>query len=341
MLEFSVIVLNWNGKHFLDTCLSALRQQEFQDFETIFVDNGSEDGSLEFVRKNFPEVRAIGLQQNLGFVGGNLTGIEQAKGDWIVLLNNDTEADPRWLAALHESAQANPDAGSFACKMLYFTERNRIENCGFNLTIAGATLDFGRDAVDGPEWAVQRPVFGACGGAVAYRREMLEDVGFFDPDFFMTFEDTDLTFRAQLKGYECIFVPNAIVYHRYRGTMAKYPARQVYFSQRNIEYVYLKNMPLGIILRYLPQRILYEIGAAIYFTRMGVGGAFFKAKLDVLKQLPSLLRKRREIQRGRTISNAQLREMLRANRLGSKWKKFCSAWRRPAETPAPGTQAAD
>jgi GT2 family glycosyltransferase len=160
---------------------------------------------------------------------------------------------------------------------------------------------------------------------------MLEEIGFLDHDFFMTYEDADLSFRAQLRGYECMFIPSAIVYHRYRATMKKHPARQAYFSQQNIEYVYLKNMPLKLMLQYLPQRAVYEIGAAVYFFRVGCGKAFLKAKLSVVRNLLSILRKRREIQEKRALSNAQLRAMLGASRLGAKWKKFWSAWRSPAQ----------
>jgi GT2 family glycosyltransferase len=324
---FSVVVMNWNGKHFLDTCLCALRSQRFRDFETILVDNGSNDGSVDFVRQTFPEIRVIALEQNVGFAAGNIAGYKVATGDWIVLLNNDTQADVGWLEALRDAIQNFPAAGTFACKMLFFDERTKIDNCGFDLAAAGMTADLGRGEEDRAEWFLPRSIFGGCGGAVAYRRRMLETIGFFDPDYFMTFEDLDLSFRAQLRGYECMFVPGAVVYHRYRGTMTKFPSRQVYFSQRNIEFAYLKNMPLGLILRYLPHRVLYEIGAAIYFMRLGVGKAFFKAKLDAMRALPKLLEKRREIQEGRTVTNKQLQSMLRANCLGSKWKKFWSAWR--------------
>ena len=134
MPEISVIVVNWNGKHFLETCLTALRRQTFRDFETILVDNGSEDGSAEYVRSGFPEVRLIALDRNLGFTGGNIAGYEQACGELIVLLNNDTEVDPRWLEEIHKARRDYPAAGSFASKMLYFDERNRIDNCGFGLT---------------------------------------------------------------------------------------------------------------------------------------------------------------------------------------------------------------
>jgi len=166
---------------------------------------------------------------------------------------------------------------------------------------------------------------------VAYRRRMLEEVGFLDPDFFMIYEDVDLSFRAQLYGYECVCVTGAIVYHRYRSTIGKAPSRQVFYSQRNIEFVYLKNMPLGLILWSLPQRLLYEVGAAIYFSKQGAGSAFFHAKLNVLKSLPSILRKRREIQRRRTATNSQMRIVMGNSSIFNKWKKFRGILSSPAQ----------
>jgi GT2 family glycosyltransferase len=160
---------------------------------------------------------------------------------------------------------------------------------------------------------------------------MLEEVGFLDPDFVMIYEDADLSFRAQLRGHECVYVPGAIVYHRYRVTISKAPSRQVYYSQRNIELVYLKNMPLGLILQSAPQRLLYEVGAAIYFSKQGAGSAFFRAKLDVLKLLPSILRKRTQIQEGKTVTNSQMRAMLRKGIFFRKWKKFRSIWTKRAQ----------
>lgn len=331
MPEISVIVVNWNGKHFLEECLSALRRQTFRDFETILVDNGSQDGSVEYIRAQFPEVRLVALPDNLGFTGGNIAGYELAGGELIVLLNNDTEAHSGWLEEIHKGSVAYPEAGSFASKMMYFGERKRIENCGFEVGIGGTTMDLGRDELDGPGWACSRRVFGACGGAVAYRRRMLENIGFLDPDFFMIYEDVDLSFRAQLRGYECVYIPGAVVYHRYRATIKTRPALQVFYSQRNIEFVYLKNMPMGLILRSVPQRLLYEMGAAIYFFKSGSGGAFFRAKVDVLRRLPFLFGKRREIQRGRTVTNSQFRAMMRASNLTSKWKKLLSSWDNPGK----------
>lgn len=330
MPEISVIIANWNGKPFLGDCLEAMRRQTFRDFETIVVDNGSKDGSVEYVRTEFPEVQLLALPDNLGFTGGNIAGYTQASGNLVALLNNDTEAHPSWLAAIHRASHAYPGAGSFASKMMYFDERSRVENCGFDMGIAGVTVDLGRDEPDGPEWTESREVFGACGGAVAYRRRMLVEIGFLDPDFVMIYEDVDLSFRAQLRGYGCVCIPGAIVYHRYRATIGKAPSRQVFYSQRNIEFVYLKNMPLGLILRSVPRRLLYEVGAAVYFSKQGTGSAFFRAKLDVIKCLPSILRKRGAIQKGRTITSSQLRAILGKSVFFKKWRKLRSVWAKPA-----------
>jgi GT2 family glycosyltransferase len=332
--------LNWNGERFLETCLTALRRQTFRDFEAILVDNGSEDGSLEYVRNHFPEVSLLPLAKNLGFAAGNNAGYEQAQGNLIVLLNNDTEADPCWLEEINKAAQEFPSAGAFASKMLYFDERSRIDNCGFGLTAGGLAVDHGRGEQDGPAWSEHRKVFGACAGAAAYRRSMLERIGFLDPDFFTFYEDVDLSFRAQLRGYECVFVPRAIVFHRYRATMNKYPARQIFLTQRNVEFVYLKNLPLGLMLLSLPQRLVYELGGAVYFFKLGVGTAFLKGKIDALRQLPALLRKREHVQREKIVTNAQLRSVMQRNWFGSKWKKLLSAWRGPSQAVLPTSQSA-
>ena len=331
MAEIFVIVINWNGKHFLDVCLTALRRQTFRDFETVLVENGSSDGSADFVQANFPEVELIRLGENLGFTGGNIAGWEAVRSrtspeGLVVLLNNDTEAHPSWLEALHQAGRAYPKAGIFASKMMMFDDRGTIENCGFALTSVGFPIDLGRGEADSPAWLAPRPVFGACAGAAAYRRLMLDDVGFLDNDFFMTTEDIDLSFRAQLRGYECWMIPSAIVYHRYRATMTKFPARQTFFTQRNAEFFYWKNMPASLILQYLPLRLLHEIGAAIYYLRSGAGVTFLKAKADALRHVLVLLRKRREIQARRTLTATQLKGLLLKTPLWPKWRKFLSAW---------------
>ncbi len=324
MPEISVVVVNWNGRQFLEECLQSLRRQTFRDFEVIFVDNGSADGSVSYVQNRFPEVTVVPLSENRGFTGGNIAGYQQSKGKLIALLNNDTEVHAGWLDEIYQAAMQYPEAGSFASRMMYFDDRKRIENCGFDLGTAGVTVDLGRGELEATRWESSNAVFGACGGAVVYRRSMLDDVGFLDPDFFMVYEDVDLSFRAQLRGYPCIYVPAAVVYHRYRATLGRASVGQVFYSQRNIEFVYFKNMPLVLMLLSLPQRLLYEVGSAIYFARTGRGAAFARAKFDALRHLPSLLKKRKQIQQRRILANHQLRSLLKPV-LAIKFRKLLSS----------------
>lgn len=325
---FSVIVLNWNGERFLRDCFHALRQQSFQDFETILVDNASSDGSLALVEREFPEVQVVPLPQNIGLTG-NVIGYEHSQGQIVVLLNNDTAVAPGWLEALHEAAQEFPTAGSFACKMMYFNDRARIDNCGAGVNAAGASVAYGRDQLDSPEFQMGRWVFAPCGGASAHRRTVLREIGFIDTDFFLTYDDLDLAFRTQLAGYKCRFVPEALVYHHYHGTIGgatgKLPARRVYFAQRSIEWVYIKNMPGWLILRHLHQRMLYEAGAAAYFASHGCFRAFVRAKLAAYRQLPKFLRKRRAIQKVRKISARELHASFDRGWVAERWRKMVGA----------------
>src|SRR5258708_5196029 len=183
MPKISVIIPNWNGKHYLGDCLGSLRKQTFGDFETILVDNGSEDGSVPWVRTKFPEVNVIALPANRGFTGGILGGYEQATGELIVLLNNDTEANPNWLQSIHAASQAYSRAGSFASKMMYFDDRSRIENCGFDLGSGGTTIDLGRCDADGRAWAQPPRVLGAAGAGAAYGSRWLDGWGGLDERF--------------------------------------------------------------------------------------------------------------------------------------------------------------
>lgn len=303
----SVLIVNWNGKHFLAECLDSLQRQDFQNFEIIVADNGSSDGSQAWLRTTYPAVRLLELTSNLGFVAANLRAYEQAAGtELIVLLNNDAVAAPGWLSALVRAAREKPEAGSFACKMLQYENRERIDNCGCLLTAAGASVDLGRDQPDGPEFSRPRWVFGACAGAAAYRRAMLREVGFFDPDIFITYDDLDVSFRAQLRGWKCWFVADAVVYHHGHGTIPERSPLQAFHAQRNIELVYIKNMPLGPMLKYAPLRLFYECGALAYFLSRGLGVAFLRAKLAALGNLPRWWAGRRRIQRGRTITSREL-----------------------------------
>lgn len=294
----SVVVLSWNGKEHLEVCLSSLSTQSFQDFEIILVDNGSTDGSIDYVRERFPKVRLVPLVTNLGFCAGNNVGIESAQGDLIALLNNDTEVSPNWLESLYEAAQRSPEAGFFASKMLLFDRRDTIDSAGDEFHTAGFASKRGWLQPDGPEFAQEKDVFGACAGAALYRHEMLDEVGLLDEDFYANGEDVDLSFRAHAYGYRCLYVPTARVYHKGGATIGQ-TEKWFYLMRRNQLWIVVKNMPNQLLFRYLPNILVYNITSLLYHSLQGRGGLIWRAYFDAARGLPGMLEKRRLIQSAR------------------------------------------
>jgi GT2 family glycosyltransferase len=323
--QVSVIVVNWNRKDLLAACLRSLRQQTFHDFEVIVVDNGSTDGSVEQIKQDFPEVQLCVLDHNAGPCVGDNVGIEQARGRYIALLNNDTEAEPRWLEELVKAIEAHPEAGFCASKLVLYDRRDLIDTAGDCFSVAGAAEKRGHlDRADKPEYNCLQEVFGACSGAALYRRAMLDDIGLLDEDLFISFEDVDLSFRAQLKGYKCLYVPQAVVYHHMHGTIQIYSPMYVYHGHRNLEYVYIKNMPLSLMVKYFPLHLLNNLLSFGFFLLKGRGLAFLKGKWDALRALPQLIRKHRQIQKTRSISPKELESVLTRDWWRLKWER----WRR-------------
>lgn len=314
----SVIVLNWNGRHHLGTCLASLRRQTFTDFEVIVVDNGSTDGSPEYVRSEFPWARVIALERNLKFCAGNNAGIRTSLGEYVVLLNNDTEVEADWLAQLVAAAEAAPDVGSYASQMLMFEDREVLDAAGNEYAGSGAAAKRGHLA-KAVEFDQQARIFGACGGAALYRRAMLDDIGLLDEGFAMIFEDVDLSFRAQLAGYPCLYVPTAKVYHKVNASIGSYSHDYVYYGQRNIEFVYFKNMPTRLLIRHLPGHLLYNGLALIFFASRRRLGIFLRAKIDALLALPRIFRQRGGIQRGRRVSVQTIEQLLAHAWLRQRW----------------------
>ncbi|MDL1967053.1 MAG: glycosyltransferase family 2 protein [Deltaproteobacteria bacterium] len=296
----NVIIVNWNGKDFLSTCLDSLRQQVYEPVSITFVDNGSEDGSVDFVSRNYPEVKIIALSKNVGFSSANNIALEMVQTEYIALLNNDAVPHPLWLKTLVKAIETYPEAGCAASKILFYDNPKIIDRAGDSYTRAGAGLLRGRGTsatnYDRQEW-----IFGACAGAALYRTRMLRDIGLFDEDFFLLYEDVDLSFRAQLQGYKCIYVPDAVVYHKASGTIGYDSAISVYYSHRNLEWVYIQNMPAGLILKTIFSHIIYDIAAFFFFTARGRNKDFIKAKWDALKGIKKALKKRKQIQKNRTV----------------------------------------
>ena len=296
----SVIIVNWNGRKFLPECLESLRHQAYQRFSIILVDNGSNDGSIDFVIRNYPEVKTIALPKNVGFSVANNIAIKTVHTEYVALLNNDAVAYPLWLQSLIGALEAYPEAGFTASKMLFYDNPEIIDRTGDAYTRAGTGLLRGRgepaSSYNKQEW-----VFGACAGAALYRTRMLRDIGLFDEDFFLLYEDVDLSFRAQLRGYKCLYVPEAVVHHKGSGSIVYDSPTSVYYSHRNLEWVYIQNMPAGLMLKTIFPHIVYDIGAFFFFAARGRSTDFIKAKWDALKGLKKALKKRRQIQRSRIV----------------------------------------
>ncbi|MDL2122001.1 MAG: glycosyltransferase family 2 protein [Deltaproteobacteria bacterium] len=296
----SVIIVNWNGMKFLPECLESLRQQAYRHFSIILVDNGSNDGSIDFVIRNYPEVKTIALPKNVGFSVANNIAIKTVHTEYVALLNNDAVAHPLWLQRLMGALEEHPEAGFAASKMLFYDNPRIIDRTGDGYTRAGTGLLRGRGE-PARSYNKQELIFGACAGAVLYRTRMLRDTGLFDEDFFLLYEDVDLSFRAQLQGYKCIYVPDAVVYHKASASIGYDSAISVYYSHRNLEWVYIQNMPAGLILKTIFPHIIYDIAAFFFFTARGRNKDFIKAKWDALKGIKKALKKRKQIQKNRTV----------------------------------------
>ncbi|MBA7641507.1 hypothetical protein ES703_49191 [subsurface metagenome] len=311
----TVIIPNWNGKQFLKTCLHSLRRQTLKDYQVIVVDNGSTDGSVSFLIRNYPEVKLIKFSKNKGFAAAVNQGIKESQGEFVALLNNDVEADPSWLEELSRGLKENPEVGFCASKMLDFTNRRIIMEAGDGYTRSGYAFQIGNDRPDIGQYDSPKKVFGACAGAAIYRRSMFDKIGFFDEDFFAYLEDIDLSFRAQLMGYECLYIPSAVVYHvGSASTGSRYNDITVYFSAQNTINTLIKNMPASIlcrnIFRILKLLILLQ---GHYIIRSKYGRAYFKGLLSAFRQLKPMLRKRKQIQDNKKISHKKIEQFLIAS----------------------------
>lgn len=293
----------------------------------ILVDNGSSDESLNFIKNNYREFGTIVFATNLGFATANNYALKKVETEYVALLNNDAVAHPLWLKCLADALDSYPEAGFAASKMLFYKNQNIIDRAGDAYSKAGTGILQGRgktkDHYENYEW-----VFGACAGAALYRTKMLEDVGLFDDDFFLLYEDIDLSFRAQLKGYKCLYVPEAIVYHNASSSIGHDSNLSIYYSHRNLEWVYIKNMPCKLLLRTLWLHLIYDLAALFFFTTKGKLIIFIKAKIDVFKTLKKIIKKRPRIQKEKKVDDTYIWNLLEneifSHRLLRRFKKKSS-----------------
>ncbi len=311
-MRVSIIIPNWNGAPHLPTCLNSLSAQTFRDFEIIVADNDSHDDSLEVLARNYAEARVIALGQNTGFTGACNAGLRAGRGEFLILLNNDTEADPHWLAEVVAAFERHPQAGLVASKMLLFDRRNLLHCAGDLFRRDGTPGNRGVWEEDRGQF-VEGPVFSANGGSAAYRRAMLEQVGLLDEDFFFSCEDVDLAWRAQLAGWPAVYAPRAVVYHKLAATGAGVTAS--FYDGRNFIYLLAKDVPGSVWRAYWPRilgaqlKITWE---ALRARRGAAARARLRGQLAGLLGLPRMLGKRRAVQANRKVSDVYIELVLSA-----------------------------
>ncbi|RLC69831.1 MAG: glycosyltransferase family 2 protein [Chloroflexi bacterium] len=306
----SVIIPHWNAAHHLPTCLESLRHQTHPRVEVIVADNGSTDGSLELL-SDYAWVRVLPLGENRGFAGACNAGIQAARGEIILLLNNDTEADPHWLEEIIAAFERHPEAGLIASKMLLFDRRDTFHTAGDFYRVDGIPGNRGVWQHDEGQYDREEYVFSACGGSAAYRREMLGQIGLLDEDFFFSCEDVDLAWRAQLAGYRCVYAPRAVVYHKLSATGGGVTAS--FYDGRNFIYLLAKDYP-GDLWRIHWRAILRaQLRITVKALRAWCGEAArarLRGQLVGLLHIPKILHKRRAVQRTRTVDRAYLESIL-------------------------------
>lgn len=311
MPKVIIIIVNYNEDKLIINCLKSLKKQSFKNFNIVIIDNSSSEKLLDkiqgFINENQIEnnVKLICLKKNLGFAGGNLEGLKNEECEYVATLNNDTEPHEKWLEELVKIMDSEEKIGICASKIIIYGTV-LIDSAGdeFSKSLKG----FKRGEKENIElYEKGKYVFGACAGAALYRKKMIDEIGFFDNDFFLIHEDTDLNFRAQLFGWKVFYVPTAIVYHKVRSSIGQMSDIAVYYSIRNTEFVRIKNVPFGVLLKCFPQFLIGTIMEFIYFgIKHRHLKLYLKAKIDAIKMLPKMLKKRSIIMRNRKVDNKYL-----------------------------------
>lgn len=334
----AVVIPHWNNKEDLGSCLDSLKEQSLP-IDIIVVDNGSVDGSPEFIEQNYPKVHLIRNSKNYGFTGGVNPGLQYALDNgyrYAALLNNDAIADKNWINQLVSFMEDHKKAG-IATSKICDSAKTHLDSTGDLYTIWGLPYPRGRGEEFSDKYDDQTWVFGASGGASIYRVEMLKQIGLFDQDFFAYYEDIDISFRAQLAGWKVGFVPSALVYHQISATSSKIKGFATYQTMKNLPFLFIKNVP-GRLFWTIEPRL--EVAYWSFFFsafRRGQGWPATKGYLAAWLLLPKKLWQRHQIQSQRKVSIEYIDSIIyhdlppNARKLKILRSKYRKLLRRPTE----------
>lgn len=300
----SVVIPNFNGLIFLKLCLPSLKKQTYKFFEVLICDNGSDDGSQEYVLDNFPNIKFIRLNNNYGYAKAVNTGIKESKGDLVLLLNNDTELDKDLILNLVNTI-SKKNISFVTAKILSFNDRKKIDNAGDSIDVVGHLIVRGLDKEDSEEFNQEGETFLASGCGSLVKKEVFESVGYFDESFFMYMEDADFFLRAQLQGFRGFYQPKAKIYHVKMGTSKKDPKMVELQNFRNMTLTIIKDFPLKLILHDFNfiKILLVHLNTIRYLVFKGYFFDVAKTELEIIFNLPKTLIKRFRIQGSKKVSD--------------------------------------
>ena len=309
----SVIIPNYNGLEHLKTCYDSLMNQSYNEFKIILVDNNSADDSVNFTKKNYPDIKIVRLNSNTGFAKAVNEGIRNSDTDYVLLLNNDTECDRNFLQEMINGLK-DESTGSVACKMLNYYDRKIIDDAGDFIKSKGSPYARGFGEIDKGQYDKEEYIYGACAGAALYRTEVFEKTGYFDEDFFAYYEDVDLSFRMQLAGYKCFYNPKAVCFHKRGATSGYQSGFQTMLCEKNLIALRLKNYPMSLLIKNLPFFAYVRIKRYfIFLTRHSyeLFASAVKGYFQGLMEIPKSLKKRKTIRKNVKVSVKYIESILK------------------------------
>lgn len=282
-MKSTIVIPNYNGMAYIEACMKSVYAQTVKEYEVIIVDNGSTDGSLLWIKEHYPQARLIVFNENQGFCKAVNEGIKAAVTPYVVLLNNDTVVESDFLVELERVMDRDKRIFSASARMLVMKSPGLIDDAGDYYCALGWAFADGKGKPK-EHYNKEKDVFAACAGAAIYRREIFEQIGYFDEKHFAYLEDIDIGYRARIAGYRNCYAPKACVLHAGSAVSgSRYNEFKIKLSSRNNIYLVYKNMPLLQILINLPFLIMGFLIKAVFFMKKGFGKIYLNGILDGIR----------------------------------------------------------
>lgn len=334
--RLTAVVLTYDRRDLLDVILPSVERQTLRDMRVLVVDNGSGDGSADYVRRRWPAFELLELPQNIGVAAALNRGVEAVSSEYVALLNNDLELEPDYLELLVRALDRHPEAASATGKMLSFFDRARLDAAGDLFMWSGIATHRGVGELDTGQYDRPEEVFAPCAGAAVFRRRCFDVVGTFDADFFAYLEDADWGLRAQLAGFTARYEPTAVCYHMGAATTSTQKSRYNALLRRNQVWLILKDYPASALVRHASKVVVHQAAWLVTAAREGRLREQLTVLAAVARGLPRILRKRREVQATRRVSLQRLDAVVSAEptagqsptqRLRSMGAELATLWR--------------